>query len=135
MEHTNDVLSVNPGASYKDFIKNVVNGIILNVVNNVDGAGSNELIQRVETLIIEEKSILRSFLLREDLVLARLSLERLQEVMAVYEELYELAATFEPNAGGDKNLSLTGLGLGKSSVELAAIPKLDQFSGDPKSGF
>lgn len=70
MEHTNDVLSVNPGASYKDFIKNVVNRIILNVVNNVDGAGSNELIQQVETLTVEEKSILRSFLLKEDLVLA-----------------------------------------------------------------
>ena len=93
MENINDVLLVNPGASYKDFIKYVVNEIIPNVIINVNGAGSNELIQRVETLTIEEKSILRSFLLREDLVLARLSLERLQEVMAVYEELYELAAT------------------------------------------
>ena len=93
MENANNALLVNSVASFKDFITNIVNRIILNVINNFDGAGSDELIQQEETLAVQEKFILRSFLLREDLVLAWLSIECLQEVMGIYDEMYELSST------------------------------------------
>lgn len=72
---------------------------------------------------MEEKYILIFFLLREDLVLAQLPIERLQEVMGIYDEMYNIAATSEPNMGVDKKASLTMSGLGKLSVELAVVPK------------